>query len=188
MKSIIQSFSPKECERIARGEQTIKICKTAPKEVPFKVYMYCTAIKDRKHYTDEFDIPIETGMWKGNGHIVGEFVCDKVNKYDFSNYEAKYRVTDIELMNMCINHPELIEIGKGKPLFGLHISDLKIYDKPKELGEFSRYGIKYRGGACLNYNCKYNIYNGYYEPPTCKIDGCVITRPPKGWQYVEELK
>ena len=169
MKSIIQSFLPKECERIALGEQTIKICKTAPKEVPFKVYMYCTAIKDRKHYTDEFDIPIETGMWKGNGHIVGEFVCDKVNKYDFSNYEAKYRVTDIELMNMCINHPELIEIGKGKPLFGLHISELKIYDEPKKLEEFRK--------ICLNGDCK-----------DCVYEECRIIVPPKGWQYVEELQ
>jgi len=31
---------------------------------------------------------------------------------------------------------QLLRYGKGKPLFGWHISDLKIYDKPKELSEF----------------------------------------------------
>lgn len=46
MKAIIQSLSPAVCERIANGEQSIIVAKTAPKEVPFKVYIYQT----KKHW------------------------------------------------------------------------------------------------------------------------------------------
>ena len=42
MKAIIQCYTPEEVERIACGEQTIKVCKTAPKDTPFRVYMYET--------------------------------------------------------------------------------------------------------------------------------------------------
>lgn len=42
MKAIIQSYTPQECERIINEQQTIKVCKNAPKDTPFKVYIYCT--------------------------------------------------------------------------------------------------------------------------------------------------
>lgn len=42
MRAIIQSYTPQECERIINGRQTIKVCKNAPKDTPFKVYIYCT--------------------------------------------------------------------------------------------------------------------------------------------------
>lgn len=42
MTSIIASIKPKWCELIVSGKKTIEVRKIAPKEVPFKVYMYCT--------------------------------------------------------------------------------------------------------------------------------------------------
>lgn len=36
---------------------------------------------------------------------------------------------------MCLNQPELIQYGKGETIYGWHISDLKIYDKPLLLSE-----------------------------------------------------
>lgn len=110
MKAIIQSYSPEEVERIARGEQTIKICKTAPKlETPFKVYMYCT--KERMTrvpslyaylHKNEPRVCAEYGTiekWGEigdvivnphlaskhvsfgmHGKVIGSFVCDKVEE------------------------------------------------------------------------------------------------------------
>lgn len=51
--------------------------------------------------------------------------------------------------------------GKGKTLYGWHISDLKIYDKPRELSEF-------------------------YKPCSCS-EKKSITRAPQSWQYIEDL-
>ena len=46
MKSVLISIKPKWVEKIASGEKTIEVRKTAPKEVPFKAYIYCTKGKD----------------------------------------------------------------------------------------------------------------------------------------------
>ena len=47
MKSILLSIKPKYVELIASGEKTIEVRKSAPKEVPFKAYIYMTATKER---------------------------------------------------------------------------------------------------------------------------------------------
>lgn len=64
---------------------------------------------------------------------------------------------------------------------GWHISELKIYDKPKELGEFY---IWKKCNACRDTG---------YESTACMYDeNCkvpaIITRPPQSWCYVEELE
>ncbi len=42
MKAIILPCSPIECERIVNGDMSILVRKVVPKEVPFRVYIYCT--------------------------------------------------------------------------------------------------------------------------------------------------
>lgn len=199
MKAIIQSYTPQECERIINEQQTIKVCKTAPKETPFKVYIYCTKKgdmfflggigekqvlyynPDEKRY--KFDYPLELMCCKNkytkdnflSGKVIGEYVCEKVDKYRFSNYEAEYDVTHDEMSQMWLNHPNLIKYGKGKTLRGLHVSSLKIYDKPKELSDFGKYVKKQN---ITDKGCEVIIENWTEFVP--------IRRPPHGWQYVEE--
>lgn len=173
MKCLILSIKPKWCEKIASGEKTIEVRKTAPQEVPFKVYIYCSYGNDKENY-----------MLGGCGKVIGEFICDKVDKYTFSHYEAEYQVTHVEQKAMCLNQPELIRYGVGRQtLYGWHISDLKIYDKPKELSEF--YVHKKVIGGCQN--C------AYYRTPTLEFcQDCksgkpprkCLTRPPQSWCYV----
>ena len=137
MKSVLISIRPKWVEKIASGKKTIEVRKTAPKEVPFKAYIYCSKTKSRWLLSDY------EGAYKNSKveivcaqqHIIGEFICDKVDEYTFSHYEAEYRVTHVEQEAMCLNQPELIRYGKGETLYGWHISDLKIYDKPLFLSE-----------------------------------------------------
>ena len=72
--------------------------------------------------------------------------------------------------------------------YGWHISDLKIYDNPKELSEFNR--------PCHieNKDCENCIRYG--KPYTWDFDekkGTIyctrrLTRPPQSWQYVEKLE
>lgn len=85
-------------------------------------------------------------MLGGFGKVIGEFICDKVdkyNKYGGSWGRPFYNVRKDTLKAMGLNHEELLEYGNGKDygfylktLYGWHISNLKIYDKPKELSEF----------------------------------------------------
>lgn len=61
-------------------------------------------------------------------------------------------------------------VGSGfSKFFSWRISNLKIYDKPKNLNEFSSTNC-HRG--IQKYNCE-----GCWD--------CVLTKPPQSWQYIE---
>lgn len=114
-----------------------------------------------------------------NGRIIGEFICDKVDKYTFSHYEAEYRVTHVEQNAMCLNQPELIYYGKGETLYGWHISDLKLYDSPKKLSEFRK-------------PCPYGDLPCWICPSCDKDENdnliqCfnTVSRPPQSYMFVE---
>lgn len=47
MKSVLIAIRPKWTEKIASGQKTIEVRKTAPKDVPFKAYIYCTKEKNK---------------------------------------------------------------------------------------------------------------------------------------------
>ena len=194
MKSVLISIQPKWVEKIARGEKTIEVRKTRPKiETPFKCYIYCTKHKERlievvkkgddmgwgciyKENTPMFIKTFaDTALLGTNmdGKVIGEFVCDKIIGY----YPYGLRGFDLSketLKAMCLSNKDLNEYGKLDRVYGWHISNLVIYDKPKDLGEF--WTIK-----CTN---KRNGCMGCEVKPNCIK---TITRPPQSWCYVESL-
>lgn len=188
MKAVLMSIHPNWCEKIFNGEKTIEVRKTAPKlETPFKVYVYQTKHKGDKSIVN--DVP--NGVY-GGGKVIGSFVCNRVEKFSVGSLHCD----DIEQL-ACLTYSELInyfykpEELDGKTVkwgFGWHITELKLFDKPRELSEFSKFGFKDAGGCCVNYKCHNCINNGWFQPPECKIDGCQITRPPQSWCYVEVNK
>lgn len=73
---------------------------------------------------------------------------------------------------------ELNALLGNKDGYGWHISDLKIYDKPRELSEFYKF--------CDKKNCQ--MCDGEREYDVCVFGRRKpITRPPQSWCYVEEL-
>ena len=137
MKLVLISIKPKYVELISNGEKTIEVRTSAPKEVPFKAYIYETKGATEMPWVDEDGHFI----YKGRGQVIGEFVCDRITDISVvvrncnENYNHVYH--NDECKGTCLTWKELQEYGKGKPLYGWHISDLKIYDKPillKELG------------------------------------------------------
>ena len=61
--------------------------------------------------------------------------------------------------------------------YGWHISDLRIYDTPKELSEFKTL-CRVDADCCACPYCNYT---------KMECDGRVIGRPPQSWCYVEEM-
>lgn len=192
MKKVLMSIHPKWCEKIFNGSKTIEVRKTAPKiDTPFEVFVYQT-----KHKRGKSIITEVLNSVYGGGKVIGSFVCDMVEEYTFSGYNARYRINDVDLKKTCLNHPELIAYGKGKILYGWHISDLKIYDKPKELGEFRKPCIdKYQYCQACKYGFvtlssdeeEYAMYHGGSYDTFDTVCTNRITRPPQSWMYVEEL-
>ena len=169
MKSVLIAIRPQWCEKIASGEKTIEVRNTAPKEVPFKCYIYET-----KGQYVKFTHGAHTKYGYGRGKVIGEFICNNASELDYVYYwNNGYEFAT------CLTYRQVADYGKGKILYGWHISDLKIYDTPKELSEFSR-PCSYRG---LCFSCKRTSF---------KKDGNLlcntkITRPPQSWMRVEDL-
>lgn len=120
------------------------------------------------------------------GKVIGEFVCDKV--YLIKNQGSRFSVADEEqsvtneiARQSCLDYDDMVSYLGNKDGYGLHITDLKIYDKPKELSEFRKKGFmteeEWLFNLYPNTHCHYDAWAKKFE----------ITRPPQSWCYVEEL-
>lgn len=171
MKAVLISIRPQWCEKIASGEKTIEVRKTRPKmETPFKCHIYCTSGKtirtSPRAYCKNIDGSIVYKQEIMNGKVIGEFVCDRIDTLLPANEPyGIYDIDDDYVFQTCLEYGALWNYGNGKTLYGWHISNLKIYNEPKELGEFT--GLR---------KTKFGM-----EP-------VAITRPFQSWGYVEELR
>lgn len=190
MSAIMKSISPKECERIVSGEQTVLVSKTRPKiDTPFKCYIYCT--KGENLWLTQKGVKSKTELtgYLMNGKVIGEFECDRI--YEIKNLGSSFMIgNDIALTNRiaresCLAYPDLRTYLKDKKGYAWHISDIKIYDKPKELEEF--YTIDESGSDCCC-GCVYHE-TPLAEMPckACTADRRYLYRPPQSWCYIEEL-
>ena len=136
-KAVLISIRPEGCEKIINGQKTIEVRKTRPKmDMPFKCYIYKC----------------------GNGKVIGEFLCDEI-----ININGAGRIQSDAARPTCLEPAELHQYLGAATGFGWHISNLRIYDTPRELREFT--GLR---------ETKFGA-----EPVP-------ITRPPQSWRYVEE--
>ncbi len=170
MKAVLISVRPKWCELIASGKKRIEVRKTRPKiETPFTVYVYMT-----KHKWIFKLLPFLKNRF---AKVIGEFVCDKIVIFEKSELGISCK-DFFALAESCVRVKEMRKyIGNKKIAYGWHISDLKIYDNPKELGEFS-YPAEH---DFTKRTIKESREMGFI------CHGAYITRPPQSWCYVEEI-
>lgn len=190
-KAVMISIRPKWCEKIARGEKTIEVRKTRPKlETPFKCYIYCTKARERlitilkdgdENYGEIYhgkSVFIKTGegsvcdMWGKRQKVIGEFTCDRIYELETRSPGGSYYVkgedqptTNDVARQSCLTLRDMHEYLKAAKGYGWHISDLKIYETPKELSEFT--GLRDTKFGAAPYDIK---------------------RAPQSWCYVEEQK
>lgn len=195
MKSVLISIKPKWVEKITSGEKTIEVRKTAPKEVPFKAYIYMTK---EKPYMLTF--AGNGKMRVHNGTVIGEFICDEVEAFHEWELSPQGKFAEFEeerlekfLSATCLSIDEIVRYRENlpyyKPLYGWHISDLKIYDKPKELSKFNTPPCEKSERACGN--CKWLVKRNTPDVYECECyveDGRPITRPPQSYMFVEEVE
>lgn len=193
MKAIMLSIQPKWCELIASGKKTIEVRKTRPQiETPFKCYIYCTASDvhsclmvgggTKLIQCCNYKIAIPVGGVIGNGKVIGEFVCDNIDEFACDS-RAHRKLSEC---GSCLTEQEIRDYCGGQTLYGWHISELKIYDEPKELDEFRT--VK----RCKDWQC-FDMCSdvcGYAENNQCH-NGIITKRiciPPQSWCYIEEPK
>lgn len=186
MKAVLMSIQPKWCELIASGKKTVELRKKRPElETPFKCYIYCTnreplmKTADNSFFVDNSYIEGENlyGLYElVNGKVIGEFVCNEIFPIRVFENGSIQDYNRHSMERSCVPYDDIANyIGNGCMGYVWHITDLVIYDKPKELREFKR-------------SCPDNVYScamcrhGDYTGMKCTP----ITRPPQSWCYVEK--
>ena len=117
----------------------------------------------------------------GKSKVIGEFVCDEIFPIRvFENGSIQDYVWH-SMERSCVPYDDISAyIGIDKTGYGWHISDLVIYDKPKELREFwssDKCPYATEDGCTYEYHC--------FRAGQIKRCGDTLTRPPQSWCYVE---
>ena len=163
-KAVLISIQPQWCEKEVNGEKTLEVRKTKPKlQTPFKCYIYCTKGKSPTKFVNDIYI----GDYIANGKVIGEFMCDKIYELAPLNHAPE----NVETLS-CLSREEIVSYLHGKG-YAWHISELVIYDKPKQLSEFKQC---HKCEYCKNCMGHELSCNGAYN----------LTRPPQSWCYVQE--
>lgn len=136
MDTVMISIRPEWCELIASRKKRIELRKTRPRiDTPFKCYIYETRGNTNTPWEDEDGHLI----WKGRGAVIGEFICTSIYKVDvpFPAYQADMdKWTRTLLADASLTYTQAHEYLGHRSGYGWLISDLKIYDEPKELKRF----------------------------------------------------
>ena len=186
MKAILISIKPKWCAKIMNGDKTIEVRKgTALYKAIQKLideygfaefYVYCT--KDEKQglvwdnngkgLVNSKLFPYSKGSPEHkrliNGKVIFKFRCYKVEEL-FIKYGVGWQTKTIKGKEQVekltqLSVFQLFEYCGRKTNTAIHISDLEIFDKPKELSEFSTIVKPYK--------------------PTYRL-----TKAPQSWQYID---
>ena len=195
MKSILISIQPQWVEKILNREKTIEIRKTKPNiELPCKVYIYMTKKRNffmanrkgeeiwfgdglRYDKTEIVKFPkCDVQYWHLLGKVVAEFTLNEIETLWQNNKNKTSTATVVDKAifekQTCMTWEQYCEYhkcknGKYPNSYAWHIEDLKIYDKPKELSEFTHNVPNYSNGVVM--------YSLKKEP---------LKRPFQSWGYV----
>lgn len=216
MKKILLSVHPKWCELIFNGKKTIEVRRNRPKlEPPFEVLVYETKgqfIKSVKGACTTYGYGrgkvigsficdkitrYESEFWDDDTY---ERIQEPWEPSDFAEYgeyeydtigeNGEFYGKGIELSKQsCLSWNELRKyVGQGlKDFYGWHIIDPKLFDKPRELGEFYIPCKWYEKGKGCPEDCALFDYEGAIDDTD---DFCLgkrpIIRPPQSFCYIEE--
>ena len=183
MKAVLLSVQPEWCEKILSGEKTVEVRRTCPVHgTPFKVYIYCTLAASKAFVSDDrnWDVSAGSSHWPDKrGRVIGEFICKKMTGLTHAGETGSwepahlyvmapgsyYKPADELLEAACMSKETAEKYLKGRDGYGWHVSDLRIYDCPQPLSDFTRLRATKFG----------------YEPVR-------IERSPQSWFYVEDVE
>lgn len=160
MKAIMKTIKPKTCANIMNLIQSILVIKNKREADAIQklidengyteIYVYCSKdnktklssnslqyyVVDNKNYKDYL------GNW--NGKVLFKFRCYKVEEisWQIGVYELEQQPFSDFLDKCCLGFCELKNYLNRKTGYAIHISDLEIFDKPKEISEFNHWTDK----------------------------------------------
>ena len=136
-KEVLISIRPEWCDLILTGAKELEIRRTRPKiEPPFKCHIYCT--KYRRRGINGFLKPDGNYIF-GNGNVIADFICDKIIDIGVPYPAYSAQMNQDILKAACMSYSEMHRYAGHDTVYGLHISDLHIFDHSESL---DKYGVK----------------------------------------------
>lgn len=180
MESVLFPIHAEHCDYIAQGIKEWEFRTKPPKiETPYKGFIYET--KGRRIVR----CSASQIIYFGRGKVIGEFICDKMVEVVRNGFVNPFAINSQVLEKGHLSNNEFLSYTDHyrKDLYALHISQLVIYDKPKDLTEFR----KPRKRA----NCGCKDCASYYNKQ-CRWDGggcdkLIIRKAPQSWCFAEKL-
>lgn len=196
MKSLLIAIKPKWCAKIMNGEKTIEVRKNKALATAIQklidengyaeIYVYCSkekeqltsgyssVIKGTKYFIYNDDEAIDY-----RGKVVFKFRCYKVEEIDYTYLvnARSYFIQSCLTANhfskkCCLEQWELDNYLNGKKGYAIHISDLEIFDEPKEISEFRHYK-------------RFDCYNADFDYTTIEYRQIRLTKAPQNFCYIE---
>lgn len=185
MKSILMSDRPEWVAKILNGEKIGEVRKNAPRQwldyfngklrrkpFPIEVLIYCTAPNSEGGVIGRFDS--EGNHICYNRKVVAKFTLKEIficNTKDRRTWEEPWFVETVkDQLAMPI---ETLHDYVGDNVFYIwYISDLVIFDQPKELSEFRYKKVTMK-------------WDKNYHHRIVKKEIIPVKRAPQSWQYVE---
>ena len=133
------------------------------------------------------DFPKLDSGYEGKGKVVARFNATAEKIYCIGRicgYQTETLYQEDILGKSCLLAFELDDYLQGKTGTAIHINDLEIFDKPKELSEFKSWTKNFDCVQCtnpdkMNDDCD---WWGVKCPSKCLLK---LTRSPQSWCYVE---
>lgn len=174
-KSILLSIQPQWVAKILNGEKTIEIRKKFPAGYRGWVYVYCSKGDRNRALVKGWSYGYSyNGINEEyQGKVLFRFWCDKVEELytdeDAWSYYTDTITEDYKVSKLaCIGDCAIEKYLNGNIGYAIHISKIEVFDRPKELTEFNRYG---------NYPCREGLA---FE----RMDRA-LTTAPQNYCYIE---
>lgn len=186
MRDVLISLKPYYYYLIGEGIKKVEVRKSYPKADDWSRNSWFYMSRDEKSFAK---IPTELQEKYRNhfGKVGMQFVCDRVigtcpwRLKGETGLCAKRTEEETNFPNnACLTLEEIEKYAgsRGRGIYGWHISNLVVYDKPRELGEFKHEC----NGICIDTKKKIKCERITVDGFSC--NGLKpITRPPMSWQF-----
>lgn len=159
-------------------KKSYEVRKKRPKQdPPYRCFIYETKSRNNETYK-RYKVDRIT-----SGKVIGEFICDRIEEINVFENGSIQNWNALNLEDTCVPYYQLAYyVGHGNKGYAWHISDLQIYDKPRELSEFKKMGFmteeEWLFNLYPNTHCHYEAWVERFE----------IKSPPQSWQFVREVR
>lgn len=176
---LLMSIKPYYAYLIMKGIKKAEIRKSCHKGKDWSGKIKVYVSKDKKSFKriPEAD---RAEFEKYLGTVACEFVVNGITEFTTDYRQADIDELDTILENACLSFEEAVDYDNGKCLYALNVTELKIYDKPKELCDYKTVRFV-RGYHKKNETMIERLQNSK------RVEVTYVSKAPQSYMRIEEV-